>query len=147
MGACIAIPIYLYWDKILMNARSRNAPWCRKEEMRRLPLACIGGPILVVSMFIMGWTARKDIHWVVPVLAGVPFGVAFLLIFMGLINCKYPRTSPAPLAPLRTESWAWQVEGGRGLTAAIAERFNPRSAALSYLQRYLARSPSLSHRG
>ncbi len=40
----------------------------------------------VVSFFWLGWTARPDIHWIVPVLSALPFGVGFLLIFMALIN-------------------------------------------------------------
>ena len=37
-------------------------------------------------MFWLGWTARPDIHWIVPVLSAIPFGAGFLLIFMALIN-------------------------------------------------------------
>ncbi len=40
----------------------------------------------VVSLFWLGWTARPEIHWIVPVLSALPFGVGFLLIFMALIN-------------------------------------------------------------
>lgn len=34
----------------------------------------------------MGWTARSDIHWIVPVLSALPFGIGFLLLFQGLLN-------------------------------------------------------------
>jgi hypothetical protein len=37
-------------------------------------------------LFWLGWTARSDIHWIVPVLSALPFGIGFLLIFMALIN-------------------------------------------------------------
>ena len=40
----------------------------------------------VISLFWLGWTARPDIHWIVPILSIAPFGVGFLLIFMALIN-------------------------------------------------------------
>lgn len=40
----------------------------------------------VIALFWLGWTAREDIHWVVPFLAGVPFGMGFILIFMALLN-------------------------------------------------------------
>jgi hypothetical protein len=40
----------------------------------------------VGSLFWLGWTARADIHWIVPILSALPFGVGFLLIFMALIN-------------------------------------------------------------
>jgi len=78
--------IYLLYDRILRHARARNAPWCRSEEMRRLPLACIAGPFIVASLFWAGWTAKPSVHWIVPVLSGVSFGVGYLLIFMALLN-------------------------------------------------------------
>ena len=51
-----------------------------------MPLACLGGPLYVVSLFWLGWSASAEVHWIVPVLAGVPFGVGFMLIFMALLN-------------------------------------------------------------
>lgn len=56
------------------------------EEYRRLPLACIGGPLYSATIFWLAWTANPSIHWIVPAIAGVPFGIGFLLIFMALIN-------------------------------------------------------------
>lgn len=37
-------------------------------------------------MFWLGWTARPDIPWIVPVMSALPFGIGFLCIFMSLIN-------------------------------------------------------------
>lgn len=37
-------------------------------------------------MLWLGWTARADIPWIVPVLGALPFGTGFLIIFMSLIN-------------------------------------------------------------
>lgn len=86
VGACIACLAYLGWDLLLRRARLQNKAWVQKEEMRRLPLACIAGPFFVLSCFWVGWTARKDIHWIVPVLGGVSYGIGYLLIFMALLN-------------------------------------------------------------
>lgn len=54
--------------------------------MRRLPLACIAGPFIVASLFWAGWTAKASVHWIVPVLSGISFGIGYLLIFMALLN-------------------------------------------------------------
>jgi hypothetical protein len=35
---------------------------------------------------IQAWTANPHIHPIVPMLAGLPFGIGFLLIFMALTN-------------------------------------------------------------
>ncbi|KAM5345730.1 hypothetical protein ACJ41O_011591 [Fusarium nematophilum] len=85
-GACLTLPIFWSWDDVLARARDRDAPWVRREEYRRLPLACVGGPLFVVSLFWLGWSAREGVSFVAPMLAGVPFGMGFMLIFMAMLN-------------------------------------------------------------
>ncbi|KAL8996490.1 MAG: hypothetical protein Q9169_003999 [Polycauliona sp. 2 TL-2023] len=86
VGAFLATGIFMYWDSMLIRAKKTNALWPQIEEYRRLPLACIGGPLYVISLFWLGWTANSNIHWIVPILSGVPFGIGFMLIFMALLN-------------------------------------------------------------
>lgn len=86
IGSIISCALYLGWDFYLQRAKSRDAPWSKKEEYRRLPLACVGGPLIVISLFWIGWTARPSIPWIVPVLAALPFGMGFILLFMALLN-------------------------------------------------------------
>lgn len=86
VGAAIALGIFLYYDGVLQRAKKAKAHWASIEEYRRLPLACLGGPLYVISLFWLGWAARPGIHWIVPMLAGVPFGIGFMLIFMALLN-------------------------------------------------------------
>ncbi|CZR69647.1 related to fluconazole resistance protein (FLU1) [Phialocephala subalpina] len=86
IGAVLAIAVFLWYDAFLRKAQARNAPWTQKEESRRLPLACVGGPLYVIALFWLGWTSRQGVSFVVPMLAGVPFGMGFVLIFMALLN-------------------------------------------------------------
>lgn len=85
-GSISAIGVFLWYDAFLRKAQRQNKPWTQKEESRRLPLACLGGPLYVISLFWLGWTSRPDIPFVVPMLAGIPFGMGFVLIFMALLN-------------------------------------------------------------
>lgn len=85
-GALLAVPIFFTYDRILARARARRAPWAEREEARRVPLAFFAGPTFVASLFWLGWSARPGVPFVVPMLAGVPFGLGFQLIFMALIN-------------------------------------------------------------
>ena len=85
-GAFIGLFVFLYYDVVLRKAQNAHKEWAAIEENRRLPLACLGGPLYVISLFWLGWTARLDVHWIVPMLAGVPFGMGFMLIFMALLN-------------------------------------------------------------
>lgn len=88
IGFVVAYAICVLWDRYLQNAKARSPPplWCHREEYRRLPLACIGGPCLVVALFWVGWSSRRDVHWIVPVLGAVPFGLGYLLLFVALLN-------------------------------------------------------------
>ncbi|KAI9646637.1 hypothetical protein NHQ30_004633 [Ciborinia camelliae] len=86
VGAIIAIVVFLRWDTYLRKAQAANKPWTQKEESRRLPLAIFGGPFYVISLLWLGWTSRTSIPFYVPMLAGIPFGMGFILIFIALIN-------------------------------------------------------------
>ncbi|VUC22781.1 unnamed protein product [Clonostachys rosea] len=85
-GATLSLPIFWYWDMYLAKATATNASWTKREESRRLPLALIGGPAFVVALFWLGFTSRSSLSFVVPMLAGIPFGLGFMLIFMALLN-------------------------------------------------------------
>lgn len=87
-GAVLAIPVCILYDKIYHRAQNAQKAWARKEEMRRLPLACIGGPLYVISLLWLGWSVAdlsSTFFWV-PMLAGIPFGMGFQLIFIALMN-------------------------------------------------------------
>ncbi|KAK2827825.1 hypothetical protein FQN49_007306 [Arthroderma sp. PD_2] len=86
VGVAAALALFYCWDSFLHRAKLRHASWSSVEEYRRLPLAVVGGPLFVVSLFWLGWTASPDIHWSVPMLSGIPFGAGFLLIFIAMIN-------------------------------------------------------------
>ena len=86
IGAAICSVLFLFYDSYLARAQARKAPWSQIEEYRRLPLACIGGPLYVVSLLWIGWSAYSNVHWIVPILSGITFGMGFLLIFMAMLN-------------------------------------------------------------
>ncbi|CRK45057.1 hypothetical protein BN1723_006427 [Verticillium longisporum] len=79
------LPFFFAYDPTLTRLHRRH-PALRKEEYRRLPLACVGGPLFVASLFWLGFTARPFLPFWVPMLAGLPFGAGFMLIFMALLN-------------------------------------------------------------
>ncbi|OTB12035.1 hypothetical protein K445DRAFT_321520 [Daldinia sp. EC12] len=85
-GAILSIPIFFAYDHIILNAKARGEPWTNKEEYRRVPLACLGGPLFAISLFWLGWSARPSVSFVAPMLAGIPFGAGYMLIFMALLN-------------------------------------------------------------
>lgn len=86
MGGVLAIPIFLWYDHFLATQKALRKPWALREEYRRLPLACIGGPLYAISLFWLAWTARPSIPWAIPMLSGLLFGIGIDLTFMALTN-------------------------------------------------------------
>ncbi|KAK8093694.1 Polyamine transporter 3 [Apiospora hydei] len=87
-GCVLGLPIFFAYDHVLQRAQKTGKAWARQEEYRRVPLACLGGPLFVISLLWLGWSARPaaGVPFWVPMLAGVPFGLGWMLIFMALIN-------------------------------------------------------------
>lgn len=85
-GAFLSLPPFYWYDNFLHHKQRANVAWAHHEEYRRLPLACVGGPLYAISLFWLGWTAREDVHWTAPMMAGIFFGVGWMLIFIALLN-------------------------------------------------------------
>ncbi|KAI8963268.1 major facilitator superfamily protein [Daldinia sp. FL1419] len=86
IGGVFAIAIFVAWDKFHKSSAEKGRSWALQEEYRRLPLACLGGPLFALSEFWLGWTARPTIHWIVPALSGISLGIGIDLTFIALNN-------------------------------------------------------------
>ncbi|GFZ43119.1 hypothetical protein JCM24511_00837 [Saitozyma sp. JCM 24511] len=51
----------------------------------RLKTCCIGAILVPISLFWFAWTSKPDVHWIVPIIASVPFGTGYLLIFTSIL--------------------------------------------------------------
>ncbi|KAI1177946.1 major facilitator superfamily protein [Nemania sp. FL0916] len=86
IGAVLAIVIFVAWDRFHKKSAEQGKTWALKEEYRRLPLACLGGPLFALSEFWLGWAARPGVHWAIPALSGIPLGIGIDLTFLALNN-------------------------------------------------------------
>ncbi|MCJ1273481.1 hypothetical protein MMC21_001273 [Puttea exsequens] len=86
VGALVAVLIFLWYDRFQIRSKLAGKPWAQRDEYRRLPLACAGGPLYAISQFWLAWTARPDVHWSIPALSGIPYGIGIDLTFMALNN-------------------------------------------------------------
>jgi hypothetical protein len=84
LGAGFSYIFVLIWDRHLRGKEARGEVF--SSEYRRLPLACIGGPLCVVGIFWQAWSARADVHWMVSIMSGLPFGCGFALLFISFLN-------------------------------------------------------------
>ncbi len=86
VGAGLTGPVLVYYDEWFEKASKQGKSWTSREEYRRLPVACLGGPCCVISLFWLAWTARQGINWAVPCMSGIFFGFGYLLTFAALSN-------------------------------------------------------------
>jgi multidrug resistance protein len=65
----------------------------------RLTGTMVGGPLLVISIFWVGWTgAYENVHWIVPELGTIPLGMGISLLFIGfLVSLILISYSPMPM--------------------------------------------------
>ncbi|KAG5987328.1 hypothetical protein E4U43_005121 [Claviceps pusilla] len=52
----------------------------------RLPPAIVGSVALPIGLFWFAWTNSASIHWIVSIMAGVPFGFGMVLVFLSCLN-------------------------------------------------------------
>lgn len=89
IGGIFAFLVSLLYDRYLRKAeRNGTLNKGNREERLRIPLACLAGPLLTLSMFWTGASASqpKTVAWPVPVSALIPFGMGYTLIFSALSN-------------------------------------------------------------
>ncbi|KAH3918560.1 hypothetical protein HBI56_135120 [Parastagonospora nodorum] len=71
------------------------------EPEMRLPLCVFFGMLIPISFFIYGWTSNFKVHWIVPIISLVPFGVGLMGIFAPLqtymIDC-FPQFAASAIA-------------------------------------------------
>lgn len=54
----------------------------------RLPAAMLGGVLVVIGLALFTGTNGPSVHWIVPIIASLPFGSGLVLIFLGLMNVR-----------------------------------------------------------
>lgn len=84
----IALDYFKYFPKNPDGTRGKfdedgKPVWDAPET--RLLVAEVGSLFLPVALFWLAWTARSDIHWIAPTLAGVPFGFGLIWVFFGIV--------------------------------------------------------------
>lgn len=68
------------YRNLATKAQTRLAPEARLPDSF---LACIALPI---GLFWFAWTNSPSVHWVVPILAGIPFGYGCIMLFLPCLN-------------------------------------------------------------
>ncbi|TIA62339.1 putative caffeine resistance protein 5 [Aureobasidium pullulans] len=68
---------------------------------KRLPPACVGAFMIPICLFWFGWSARADIHWIMPIIGSAFFSMGSVLLFNSVLNYlpdAYPEYAASVLA-------------------------------------------------
>ncbi|KAI1033844.1 hypothetical protein LB503_010992 [Fusarium chuoi] len=84
LGAILGCGANVY-NQLLYN-KAYHAAGNRAVPEKRLPPMMVGSVIFSGGQFLIGWTAQKDIHWVVPCIGLVLLGTGFFTIFQAALN-------------------------------------------------------------
>ncbi|KAI9343784.1 hypothetical protein DFJ73DRAFT_778343 [Zopfochytrium polystomum] len=71
-------------DKIYIRLRDKNNGVGVPEY--RMPLAMPVSFLLPASLFMYGWTAEKETHWILPDIGIMLFGVCFCVVFQVILS-------------------------------------------------------------
>ncbi|KAH6707861.1 putative polyamine transporter 4 [Leptodontidium sp. MPI-SDFR-AT-0119] len=85
VGFFFAVASFGVFDATLYTRASKRANGNPAPE-HRLYAALLGSIMLPIGLFWFAWAPNKNVHWIVPVLAGVPFGWGCLAIFISAIT-------------------------------------------------------------
>jgi multidrug resistance protein len=67
-------------DAMVVKLAKRNNDVAEPEM--RLPLSAGFAAFVPISLFWYGWAAEKHVHWIVPIIGMVPFGIGMMGIFV-----------------------------------------------------------------
>jgi MFS family permease len=95
IGLILAVLFYIVMDKLVYFPKNADGTRGKRDENgnfvwdapeRKLFLGKVGAVCLPISLFWLGWTGKRSVHWIAPTLAGVPFGFGLVLVFLAVVN-------------------------------------------------------------
>ncbi|KAK4502739.1 hypothetical protein PRZ48_006165 [Zasmidium cellare] len=98
-GSIICTPPYFYWIRKVIEPQSR--PDGTIEPEKRLPAAIVGSFFIPICLFWFGWSARPDVHWIMPIIGSSFFVMGANPLFNSLINYQadaYPKVVGSVMA-------------------------------------------------
>jgi hypothetical protein len=80
VGALLTNPLWHKNYQRLIAKANANVPEEKRSQRPdpelRLPPAILGGILVPISLFWVGWTTYSSVHWIVPIIGSIFFGAA-----------------------------------------------------------------------
>ncbi|OLN91709.1 Caffeine resistance protein 5 [Colletotrichum chlorophyti] len=99
MGSLVALMPYFWYMHNYVEPQFDGNGDIQPEK--RLPPAFVGAFCIPICLFWFGWTARTDVHWIIPIIGSGFFSVGTVLLFNPVLNYlpdAYPSTAASVLA-------------------------------------------------
>lgn len=85
LGTTLALVTFTIFDKTLyQKAKKGLPPGILPPPEHRLYTAMLASFGIPIGLFWFAWTAKSSVHWIVPILASVPFGWGLCAIFVSI---------------------------------------------------------------
>jgi DHA1 family multidrug resistance protein-like MFS transporter len=99
VGALVVIPPYFfYMYKYLEPQFNENG---EIQPEKRLYACTVGAFCIPICLFWFGWSARPDVHWIMPIIGSSWFAIGTFLLFNSILNYlpdAYPEYAASVLA-------------------------------------------------
>lgn len=97
VGALITIPLFLFYVKTVVVPKLMKPAF--KPEMV-LPPTFVGCFSLPICLFWYGWSAKQDIHWIMPVIGTGFFSIGVVTLFQSIFQYLAMSYPPADAASI-----------------------------------------------
>jgi hypothetical protein len=85
VGVLIAISLEPLFRRVI-NAHRKDPETGTVPPEAMVSIVCLGATLLAVGQLWFSWTCGPHVHWIVPILAGVPFGAGNACVFIYASN-------------------------------------------------------------
>ncbi|KIV86635.1 hypothetical protein PV11_02235 [Exophiala sideris] len=99
IGAFVVIGPFTWYQKKYIEPKFNEKGELQPEW--RLPPSFVGGFCIPICLFWFGWSARPDIHWIMPIIGSSFFSIGAFLLFNSVLNYltdAYPTYAASVLA-------------------------------------------------
>lgn len=81
--ACLFNPFWhTQWVGLIRKMEEIHGADYKPEPELRLPPAMVGSVLVTVTLFWFAWTTYRFVHWIVPIIATVPFSIGYVISFL-----------------------------------------------------------------
>jgi DHA1 family multidrug resistance protein-like MFS transporter len=99
VGIMVVLPPFVWYQKRYIEPKFNEKGQLKPEW--RLPPSFVGAFAIPICLFWFGWSARPNIHWIMPIIGSAWFAIGSFLLFNSVLNYlsdAYPKYAASALA-------------------------------------------------